>query len=99
MDGLDHMTEAQCRAYMDLNKLKAHKPFAGSWAGDCRKCMRSGTMVAYNKHPSPTCKSSWLTVCGGNGGESSLQSLVVMWSIVSQSPENISLLVSYFKPK
>ena len=73
IDGLDHMSETECRAYMNTHKLKAHNPFAGSWGGDCRKCMRSGTMVAYNKHPNPTCKSSWLTVCGGKGGELSLQ--------------------------
>ena len=70
MSGLKHMTEAECLKYTKDNGLKAHKPFAGKWAGDCRRCMQSGTTVAYNKHPSPTCKSSWHTVCDKSGEQS-----------------------------
>ena len=61
------MSEAECRKYTKDNGLKEHTPFAGSWAGDCYRCMQSGTTVAYNKHPSPTCKSGWLTVCDKSG--------------------------------
>ena len=67
MSGLQHMTEAQCQKYAKDNGLKEHKPFTGKWAGDCKRCMQSGTTVAYNLHPSPTCKSSWNTVCDKSG--------------------------------
>ena len=61
------MTEAECKEYTANNGLKEHNPFAGSWATDCSKCMRSGDTVAYNTHSDPACTSSWETVCDEAG--------------------------------
>ena len=62
-----HLTEAECREYMDQYGLTPNNPFAGSWPTDCRKCMRGGSGVAYNNHPDPACTTSWHTVCAREG--------------------------------
>ena len=57
------LTESECRDYMNKNGLKAHNPFTGSWPKDCKKCIRSGSEVAYNTHSNPSCTTTWYTVC------------------------------------
>lgn len=60
------MTEGECMKYSENEGYSMYSPFSDAWDNDCRGCIYSDGVVAFNTHDAPGCTNTWVTVCTGD---------------------------------